>query len=66
MKCTLSRTPNQGWKIAFGSIGVQKTMTFDGCLKKLASQTSQIASDFKSHDFKSRGADLKSLAMQNS
>ena len=43
MKCILFRTPNQGWKIAFGSIGVQKTTTFDGFAKKLASQTSQIA-----------------------
>ena len=52
--------------MAFGSIGVQKSMKFNGFAKKLASQTSQIASDFKSHDFKSRDADFKSLAMQNS
>ena len=37
-----------------------------GFAKKLASQTSQIASDLKSHDFKSRDADFKSLAMQDS
>ena len=66
MKCLLFCTPNQGWKIAFGSIGVQKEMAFDCFLKKLASQTSQIGSNFKSHDFKSRDADLKSLAMQDS
>ena len=41
-------------------------MKFDGFAKKLASQTSQIASDFKSRDFKSRDADFKSLAMQDS
>ena len=40
-------------------------MKLDGFPQKLASQTSQIASDFKSRDFKSRDADFKSLAMQD-
>ena len=65
MKSILFGIQNQGWKIAFWSIGVQKSMKFDGFPKKLASQTSQIASDFKSRDFKSRDADFKSLAMQD-
>ena len=43
MKRTLSRTPNQGWKIAFGSIGVKKTMTFDGFAKKTRITNAQIA-----------------------
>ena len=39
MKCIIFCTPNQGWKIAFGSIGVKKTMKFYCFVKKLASQT---------------------------
>ena len=41
MKCIIFCTPNQGWKIAFGSIGVKETMKFYGFAKKLASQTSK-------------------------
>ena len=66
MKHTLSRTPNQGWKIAFGSIGVKKTMKFDGFANKNSHRKRPNRCDFKSRDFKSRDADLKSLAMQNS
>ena len=43
MKRTLSRTPNQGWKIAFGSIGVKKTMKLDGFAKKTRIANAQIA-----------------------
>ena len=39
MKCLLFCTPNQGWEIAFGSIGVKKTVKFDGFAKKNESQT---------------------------
>ena len=67
MKCVLFCIQNQGWKIAFGSIGVQKTITFDGFAKKktrLANLPNRC--DFKSRYFKSRDADFESLAMQNS
>ena len=43
MKCLLFCTPNQGWKIAFGSIGVKKTMKFDGFAKKTRIANAQIA-----------------------
>ena len=66
MKCVLFRIQNQGWKIAFGSIGVQKTMTFDGFAKKNSHRKPPNRCDFKSRDLKSRDADFKSLAMQNS
>ena len=66
MKCVLFRTPNQGWKIAFGSIGVKKTMKFDGFAKKTRIANAQIAAISNRSDFKSRDADFKSLAMQNS
>ena len=53
-------TPNQGWKIAFGSIGVKKTMKFYGFAKKTRIANTQIAAISNRSDFKSRDADLKS------
>ena len=66
IKYVLFCIQNQGWKIAFGSIGVQKTMTFDGFVKKNSHRNPPNRCDFKSRDLKSRDADFKSLAMQNS
>ena len=43
IKYVLFCIQNQGWKIAFGSIGVQKTMTFDGFAKKTRIANPQIA-----------------------
>ena len=60
MKCLLFCTPNQGWKIAFGSIGVKKTMKFDGFAKKTRIANAQIAAISNRSDFKSRDADLRS------
>ena len=66
IKYVLFCIQNQGWKIAFGSIGVQKTMTFDGFAKKDSHRKPPNRCDFKSRDLKSCDADFKSLAMQNS
>ena len=60
MKCIIFSTPNQGWKIAFGSIGVQKTMKFDGFAKETCIANAQIAAISNRSDLKSRDADLKS------
>ena len=66
MKSILFRHPESG--VENSVLIHRRTEKYEILLfsKKLASQTSQIASDFKSHDFKSRDADFKSLAMQNS
>ena len=63
MNCILFPTPNQGWKIAFGSIGVKKTMKFDGFAEislKTRIANAQIAAISNRSDSKSRDADLKS------
>ena len=52
-------TPNQGWEIAFGAIGVKKTLKFNGFAKKTRIANAQIAAISNRSDFKSRDADLK-------
>ena len=64
-RCTFC-IPNQGWKNRVVIHRRTENTEIQWFAKKLASQTSQIASDFKSHDFKSRDADFNSLAMQDS
>ena len=58
--CWLFRTPNQAWKIAFGSIGAKKTAKFDGFAKTTRIANAQIAAISNRSDFKLRDADLKS------
>ena len=62
MKCIFFRTPNQGWKVAFGSIGGKTTMKFYGFAtsKKTRIGNAQIAAISNRSDFKSRDAGLKS------
>ena len=65
MKRTLSRTRNQGWKIAFGSIGVQKTMKFDGFAKQLAPHT-PVSQGFQIAAISGRVMRILNRAMQHS